>query len=508
MSGTASAMKSPSPPRGRGSGRGFASHFGPPDRGARLVFLVTTLLSGCATTVRGTYPGDGVMWDDILAHAEPFRLPARPVAVVAPHHLIDASELAGFWTSLAANAPPVVVVLGPDHYAHGAGLTVGQGVTYETVYGPLRTDLAFARALLEPQQDAAFVGEHSLHVHAPFIRRLLPKARFVPVMVQWATARAELEALAQRLHQLLPAGALVVASVDFSHYQPSPWATFHDESSYSTITAFDLDGLFLREVDSPESLFVAMRFAQLRGAQTATRLLHTNSQRRRSVFVADSTSHQYFTFTAGPVQAAPSASVIITGEVAASTGLGLQEGWTWHPDHDSGAPKQEGLRKIRGQEDRFFMGPEVTLFHLAPGQQVRREVHGLQVLFAAVDLALPPPPLAGDCVVVLASRGSLEVAEAAARARALLQHGAHVVVGRGFGASVPVEELHGRVVALSLGPFLSGEDGEGQVLGATCTREGVRVRTVPVKVTGGVPALDLDRLAADLDRPRTFTPDP
>ncbi|MDP2274896.1 MAG: AmmeMemoRadiSam system protein B [Archangium sp.] len=459
---------------------------------------LVVLLAGCVTTVQGTYPGDRPMWDGIFTHAERIELPARPVAVVAPHHLIDASELAGFWSELAKQKPSVVVVIGPDHHAHGAGVTVGQGVTYDTVYGPLRTDAGLARALRSPRRDAAFVGEHALHVHAPFIRRLLPEARFVPVMFQWAVPRAELEALARRLDQLLPPDALVVASVDFSHYQPAPWATFHDESSFSTVSGFDLDALFLREVDSPESLFVAMRFAQLRGAAKATRLLHTNSQRRRSVLITDSTSHQYFTFTAGTPVPRPSASVAITGDVAASTGLTLHEGWTWHPDHDSGAPKYEGLRNIRGQEDRFFMGPQATLFGLAPGQQVRRMQNGLDVLYAAVDLSQPVPSLAGDCVIVLASGGTAEAA------RALLQQGAHVVVGRGFGPSLPLEHLDGRVLALSLGPFLSGEEGEGQVLGVTCTKEGVRTRTVPIRVTKGLPALDRERLGAELELPLTF----
>lgn len=468
------------------------------------VLAVALLMSACATTVQGTYPGDRVMWDDILAHAESIQLPARPVAVVAPHHLIDATELAGFWSALAEHQPPVVVVIGPDHYAHGAGLTVGQAVTYQTVYGPLRTDAALARSLDEPRKDDAFLGEHALHVHAPFIRRLLPDAHFVPVMLQWATPRAGLEALAQRLHALLPPDALVVASVDFSHYQPSPWATFHDESSFSTVSGFDLDALFLREVDSPESLFVAMRFAQLRGASTATRLLHTNSQRRRSVLITDSTSHQYFTFTPGPVRPSPSASVVITGDVAPSTGLTLHEGWTWHPTRDSGAPKHEGLKKIRGQEDRFFMGPEATLFNLAPGQQVRRRQNGLEVVYLGVDLSQQGDALpAGDCVVVLAHRGGLDFTEAEERARALLPR-ANVVVGRGFGAARPIEQVDGRVLALSLGPFLSGVDGAGQVLGATCTKDGLRARVVPVKVTGGVPELDLDRLAGELGLPLGF----
>lgn len=467
---------------------------GPTVRGWPLFLL----LSACATTVQGTYPGDQVMWGDILAHAERLELPARPVAVVAPHHLIDASELAGFWSALAKNTPSVVVVIAPDHYAHGAGLTAGQDVTYDTVYGALKTDAELARSLQLSRRDQAFIGEHSLHVHAPFIRKLLPTARFVPVMLQWASPRAALEALAQRLNQTLPPDALVVASVDFSHYQPAPWATFHDESSFSTVTGFDLDALFLREVDSPESLFVAMRFAQLRGASTATRLLHTNSQRRRSVLITDSTSHQYFTFTTGPVTPSPSVSVTITGEVAASTGLSLHEGWTWFPDRDSGAPKHAGLAKLRGQEDRFFMGPEATLFRLEPGQQVRRVQNGLSVIYAGVDLAQPLPAFAGDCVIVLASGGDAE------RARALLGQGAHVVVGRGFGALTELEEVDGRWLALSLGPFLSGADGEGRVLGVTCTQAGVRARSVPVMVRGGVPAIDVERLGEELGLRRTF----
>ena len=61
------------------------------------------LLTACTTVVHGTYPNDRVMWDDIAAHAEPITL-TTTVAAVAPHHLIDAPELAGFWAALARPA--------------------------------------------------------------------------------------------------------------------------------------------------------------------------------------------------------------------------------------------------------------------------------------------------------------------------------------------------------------------------------------------------------------------
>jgi AmmeMemoRadiSam system protein B len=96
-----------------------------------------------------------------------------------------------------------------------------------------------------------------VHVHAPFVRRFLPDARFVPVLLRWEAPRASLEQLATTLAAVLPADAVVVASVDFSHYQPEPWASFHDEAAQASVTSGDLDGLFNREVDSPEALYVA-----------------------------------------------------------------------------------------------------------------------------------------------------------------------------------------------------------------------------------------------------------
>ena len=141
----------------------------------------------------------------------------------------------------------------------------------------------------------------------------------------------------------------------------------------------------------------------------------------------------------------------------------------------------------------------MVLFSLTPGEQVRRRINGLEVVLAGVDLSQPLPKIAGDCVVVLASPGSLDLATARARARELP---AQVVVGRGFGAELPVEDVNGRVLALSLGPFLSSAphpDPQGRVLGITCTKDSVRWRSVPVKDTGGVPEIDLEKTARELD---------
>lgn len=446
-------------------------------------------LSACATVVPTTYPGDRVMWDGIFSRAEGVRFDVVPVAAVAPHHLVDAHELAGFWSELARTVPKPsrIILIAPDHfYAGPAPLSMASAdVSWSTVYGTLASSPLELSGV--PRGAGYLVKEHSVHVHATYVQRFFPGVPFTAITAQWKTSRAQLDALVKQL----PADALVVASVDFSHYQPEPWATFHDASAYSTVSGFDFEGLFGREVDSPESLYVAMRFAQLRGAQTSRRWFHTNSQRRRVPFIDDSTSHQFFTFSPGPVVPQPSVSVILTG---GGSGLTHHAGWTWRPDGASGAPGAPILAKLRGQEDRFFMGPELAFFDFAPGErEVRVRANGMELVVVDADLTAPPlePPASGTCVVAVVKRGGLEPSEAERRAREWLR-GAHVVLGRGFGAAREVEwEAH--VLALSLGDW-SAPGTAGEVVGVTCTREGVRLARLPIRIGAEGPTLDLESL--------------
>lgn len=465
-----------------------------------LAAVLAAQVDAGVVEVAGTYPGDERMWSTLVAKGEHFELGGPVTAAVAPHHLIDGFELAGFWNALAKQHPSTIVVVAPDHFVRGVGVTGAGAVRWPTVFGALDADAALAEQLGLETKDLAFQGEHSVHVHAPFIRALLPATRFVPVLLQWETPREQLEALAQRLHATLPPDALVVASVDFSHYQPEPWASFHDEASLATVTAFDLDGLFEREVDSPEALFVALRFGQLRGASRATRVLHTNSQRRREHLMMDSTSHQYFVLTKGAPRPVPAITVTVTGD--APPPLGVVGPWRWSMARDAGMPSSASLALLRGREDRFFMGADATVFSVAPGARQTLDVRGASLSVLGVDLSKPlPSTLDGACVVAVAHRAGVDEGVALERARHLLALGAHAVVGRDFGALRPIERLDGGVFAPSLGPLT--RDGRARVLGVTCTGAATRARSVPIVVERQTPRLD----AAALERERGLAPD-
>jgi hypothetical protein len=209
----------------------------------------------------------------------------------------------------------------------------------------------------------------------------------------------------------------------------------------------------------------------------------------------DSTSHQYFVTTRGAPAAVEAITVTITGEVPSDAGLGLTGPWRWSTRSDAGTPRHPGLAPLRGQEDRFFMGPDATIFDAPPGTRVETVIRGGRLVIVGVDLARElPASLDGACVVVVAHRGRMAFDEAVRRAQALLARGAHAVVGRGFGPVSALEFIDGGVWAPSLGPLL-GRDGPGAVLGLTCAQS-TRARLMPVVVTKGVPRLDRVQLDA------------
>ena len=329
-------------------------------------------------------------------------------------------------------------------------------------------------------------------------------------MIRWATPPTELSALAKALHELLPADALVIASVDFSHYQTLDWASFHDESAWSTISAFELSRFENLEVDSTEALAVVAQFARLRGAMRATRVLHTNAERKRLSYPLHATSHQYIAFSNGAPVPEPTINVMISGENTAAPELTFRDSWRWHTWTEDKTPEDRRLVNIRGSEDRFFTGADAYLFDVKPGETIRRTIHGHSVAFTGLALETLQVPEAtaailkksADCVVVLAHRGSLETGKATLMLKALHAAGLAAVIGRGFGIEQPIEITDHSLLAPSLGTFVgaSGQESSGTVLGFTWSPNGIRVRQTPVTVVNGEPTIDLKRIEAAAER--------
>ena len=176
--------------------------------------------------------------DTALAAAkeEPAELPARHLlGVIVPHagYRFSARTAAAAYRLVGEAHPKRVFVMGPSHHSPIRGVVLVEARTFGTPLGPLTIDTAALDALSAdplfvraPEVDAQ---EHSVEMQMPFIRKVAPDAKVVPLIVGRLTLD-EVQRVASRIRALLGPGDLLVASSDFTHYGPNyGYVPFRDD---------------------------------------------------------------------------------------------------------------------------------------------------------------------------------------------------------------------------------------------------------------------------------------
>jgi AmmeMemoRadiSam system protein B len=192
--------------------------------------------------------------DGYLEEAAVAPLPGRLVALVSPHAgLRYSGPVAAYGYSLLRGRRALCVVLvGPSHRVAFDGVAVHARGAWETPLGRAPIDEEVAAAVLAAGDGVAFEDdglhreEHSLEMQMPFLQRLVPSLRVVPLLMG-SQSREEVEALAEALATALAGRDVVlVASSDLSHYQPAPVANRLDGVVVGHLARFDDAGLMAR----------------------------------------------------------------------------------------------------------------------------------------------------------------------------------------------------------------------------------------------------------------------
>lgn len=211
-------------------------------------------------------------------------------ALIAPHAglMYSGPVAAHAYDLLRGRTFDVAVLVGPSHFVAFEGVSVYASGGFETPFGVAAIDGECARALLEGdgvvrEYPAAHAREHSLEMQLPFLQRLAPEIRIVPLVMGHqtaATARALGDALAAAL-----AGrrALLIASTDLSHYHDAITAAELDRVVIDCVARFDADALQSALNVRPEHAcgggpaVAVMRAASLLGARDAVVLNYADS---------------------------------------------------------------------------------------------------------------------------------------------------------------------------------------------------------------------------------------
>lgn len=146
--------------------------------------------------------------------------------------------------------PETVVILCPNHTGMGSGLSIMTEGSWLTPLGEMGIDGELAKKLVEnyPLLDddpSAHIKEHSCEVQLPFLQALTSDIRLVPIcmmMQDLETARELGEAIALSAGQL-ERDLVIIASTDFTHYQPHEVAKAQDAKVLDAIASLDEEGM-------------------------------------------------------------------------------------------------------------------------------------------------------------------------------------------------------------------------------------------------------------------------
>jgi AmmeMemoRadiSam system protein B len=212
------------------------------------------------------------------------------VALISPHAgLMYSGPVAAYaYRQLRQRSVPTVVLVGPSHFVGFDGVAVYRRGGFDSPLGIAEIDETGANALMSAcpivrEHDAAHVREHSLEMQLPFVKRLLPDARILPLIMGWqtadtATALGDALAAAFRGQQ-----AVIVASSDLSHYNDASKAAELDSIVIEHVQQFDPEGLQQALTRRPEHacgggpMVAVMHAARSLGARDAVVLKYADS---------------------------------------------------------------------------------------------------------------------------------------------------------------------------------------------------------------------------------------
>ncbi len=240
--------------------------------------------------------------------------------IIVNHHLLAPNLIAKTINMMATTSPVTVVLVSPNHFSAGQGQIISSLFKWDTPYGMLDNDCETV-AKLEKQgvikiDEYPFRKEHGISGIAPFIKKSLPNAKVIPIIVKETLSENDLTTFIDSLYAIVGSSTLILGSFDFSHYLPDNVAKFHDEKSIAVIRNFDYAGLKTIETDSVPGLEIVLRYMEKEGALHFDLTANTNSSRiLHDPTIEETTSYVDGSFSVGDRVVDDTATILTFGDM-------------------------------------------------------------------------------------------------------------------------------------------------------------------------------------------------
>lgn len=278
---------------------------------------------------------------------------------IVPHHLLAGYMDATMFDYLAKQKPSTVLIIGPNHFSRGNGAPIiSTGRNWQTVYGKVETDKKLLKKLgdIIAIDEEAIKEEHSVYGLIPFVKKSLPKASVLPLILRNDMDEETTKKLVEKLIEVLPSDAVILASIDFSHYQTLPVGNLHDEVTINVIETFDYNRFEKLEIDSVPSLKVLMKLMENFGTQKIGFALHDNSAMLvHNADALNNTSYYSPYFIKGEPEEETAVGILHFGDLMLDRSVKTQI---------DNFGEDYLLEELAGEEGRFFRGLDIVTANL------------------------------------------------------------------------------------------------------------------------------------------------
>jgi len=228
--------------------------------------------------------------DGFLESAKKEEIEGKIVGIICPHagYPYSGAVAARSFKQIEDETVDAVILIGPSHRAYFEGLAVYDKGGWETPLGTVDIDKKLAKDLIVQNKairadPSPHIGEHSIEVQIPFLQRVKPNAKIVPVMMCEQNEQ-NCKILGDAIANVAKdKDVLILASSDLYHGYSYEECVKTDKRTLSYIKKMNPDGL-LRALATSEAQacgggpIVSLLFACRKlGAESAKLLRYTNS---------------------------------------------------------------------------------------------------------------------------------------------------------------------------------------------------------------------------------------
>ena len=174
--------------------------------------------------------------------------PRKLIGLVSPHagYIYSGPVAAHGFTRMADDGKPdSIVLLGPNHTGAGSGVSIMTSGKWITPLGEVQIDQGLSKEITRASRiidvdPNAHAYEHSIEVQLPFLQHLLGSDfEIVPICMMLQDLETSMDIGDAVAKASAGKNVLILASTDFTHYEPQKLAAEKDKRAIEKILALD-----------------------------------------------------------------------------------------------------------------------------------------------------------------------------------------------------------------------------------------------------------------------------